>query len=241
MTAALNGRGYRAGGDSRRDEPGPARSRHAGISPGQTELLVATDVAARVGYSVGVSCDQLRSARRRWKCTCIGSDGPAAPVAKDGNHDHRAARAESGCCVRLSNIPKARITLAPVPSLGDLLAKRLERTKASIQATLEAGGLEDFRRVVDALAASADRRMLPQRRSSWCTVRMVVIKPTRKFRQCRSERPSVPGLTPRLRIIGSPVGRPRARAARRARTRRTSCRHRAGLCRGRAGGRNPTR
>jgi ATP-dependent RNA helicase DeaD len=43
-----------------------------------------------------------------------------------------------------------------VPSLGDLLAKRLERTKTAIQETLEAGELEDFRRVVQALAGSAD-------------------------------------------------------------------------------------
>jgi ATP-dependent RNA helicase DeaD len=51
---------------------------------------------------------------------------------------------------------KAKITVAAVPSLGDLLAKRLERTKASIQETLEAGELEDFRRVVEALSASAE-------------------------------------------------------------------------------------
>ena len=51
---------------------------------------------------------------------------------------------------------KAKITVSPVPSLGDLLAKRLERTKAAIQETLEAGELEDFRRVVQALAGSAD-------------------------------------------------------------------------------------
>jgi len=155
VTAALNGRGYRAeaihGGMSQvqRDRVMQA------FRSGQTELLVATDVAARgldipsvshvINYDLPSSLEVY--VHRIGRTGRAGREGTAITIIEP--REQRLLRA-------VEQHTKARITLAPVPSLGDLLAKRLERTKASIQATLEAGGLEDFRRVVDALAASAD-------------------------------------------------------------------------------------
>ena len=155
VTAALNSRGYRSeaihGGMSQvqRDRVMQA------FRTGQTELLVATDVAARgldipsvshvINYDLPSSLEVY--VHRIGRTGRAGREGAAMTIVEP--REQRLLRA-------VEQHTKARITIAPVPSLGDLLAKRLERTKSSIQETLEAGGLEDFRRVVDALSASAD-------------------------------------------------------------------------------------
>jgi len=155
VTAALNGRGYRAeaihGGMSQvqRDRVMQA------FRSGQTELLVATDVAARgldipsvshvINYDLPSSLEVY--VHRIGRTGRAGREGAAMTIIEP--REQRLLRA-------VEQHTKAKITVAAVPSLGDLLAKRLERTKASIQETLEAGELEDFRRVVEALSASAE-------------------------------------------------------------------------------------
>jgi ATP-dependent RNA helicase DeaD len=48
------------------------------------------------------------------------------------------------------------VTVAPVPTVADLRAKRLERTKAAVQQALEGGDLDRFKAVAEALAAAGD-------------------------------------------------------------------------------------
>ena len=154
VTSALNSRGYRAeaihGGMSQvqRDRVMQA------FRSGQTELLVATDVAARgldipsvshvINYDLPSSLEVYVHRIGR-----TGRAGEGAAMTIIEPREQRFLRS-------VEQHTKAKITVAPVPSLGDLLAKRLERMKTAIQETLEAGELEDFRRVAQTLAGSAD-------------------------------------------------------------------------------------
>jgi ATP-dependent RNA helicase DeaD len=155
VTAALNERGHRAeaihGGMSQiqRDRVMQA------FRSGHTELLVATDVAARgldipsvshvINYDLPSSLEVY--VHRIGRTGRAGREGAAITIVEP--REQRLLRS-------VEQHTKASITIAPVPSLGDLLAKRLERTKSAIQETMEAGDLDDFRRVVQALAGSGD-------------------------------------------------------------------------------------
>jgi ATP-dependent RNA helicase DeaD len=155
VTAGLNSRGYRAeaihGGMSQvqRDRVMQA------FRSGQTQLLVATDVAARgldipsvshvINYDLPSSLEVY--VHRIGRTGRAGREGAAMTIIDP--REQRLLRS-------VEQHTKAKITIDQVPSVGDLLAKRLERTKASIQETLEGDGLEDFRRVAQALAGSAD-------------------------------------------------------------------------------------
>jgi ATP-dependent RNA helicase DeaD len=50
----------------------------------------------------------------------------------------------------------AKVVVAPVPSVAELLAKRLERSRDAVQEAIRAGDLEQFRGVVHAMAQSGD-------------------------------------------------------------------------------------
>ena len=155
VTVALNERGHRAeaihGGMSQvqRDRVMQA------FRSGHTELLVATDVAARgldipsvshvINYDLPSSLEVY--VHRIGRTGRAGREGAAITIVEP--REQRLLRS-------VEQHTKASITIAQVPSLGDLLAKRLERTKSAIQETLEAGGLEDFRRVAQALAGASD-------------------------------------------------------------------------------------
>ena len=155
VTVALNERGHRAeaihGGMSQvqRDRVMQA------FRSGHTELLVATDVAARgldipsvshvINYDLPSSLEVY--VHRIGRTGRAGREGAAITIVEP--REQRLLRS-------VEQHTKASITIAPVPSLGDLLAKRLERTKNAIQETMAAGDLEDFRRVVQALAGSGD-------------------------------------------------------------------------------------
>ncbi|KXJ98520.1 MAG: ATP-dependent RNA helicase DeaD [Nitrospirae bacterium] len=155
VTAALLGRGYRVeaihGGMSQVQRDRVMQS----FRSGQTELLVATDVAARgldipsvshvINYDLPSSVEVY--VHRIGRTGRAGREGTAITIVEP--REQRLLRS-------VEQHTKARITIAPVPSVGDLLAKRLERTKGSIQEALDAGELDDFRRVVQALAGSAD-------------------------------------------------------------------------------------
>ena len=109
---------------------------------------------------------------------------------------------------------KAKITVSPVPSLGDLLAKRLERTKTAIQETLQAGELEDFRRVVRLWQDRPTRRTSLLPRSSWSTGRMVESARRKRFPMDRYGRRNPIALSASFLRIGGPAGGSWACAAR---------------------------
>ncbi|MEU4620302.1 DEAD/DEAH box helicase [Actinoplanes sp. NPDC023801] len=155
VTETLNGRGYRAealhGGMSQ-----DQRDRVMGrLRAGTTELLVATDVAAR-----GLDVEQLTHV--------INFNLPVAPEA----YVHRIGRVgragREGSAITLAEprdqrmlkaverLTGQRITLEKLPTVTDLRARRLEITRAALQASLETDDLERFRVVLDSLSDEFD-------------------------------------------------------------------------------------
>jgi ATP-dependent RNA helicase DeaD len=155
VTETLNGRGYRAealhGGMSQ-DQRDRVMGRLRG---GSTELLVATDVAAR-----GLDVEQLTHV--------INFNLPAAPEA----YVHRIGRVgragREGCAITLAEpreqrmlkaierLTGQRITLEKLPTVTDLRARRLELTREALQGSLETDDLERFRVVLDSLTGEYD-------------------------------------------------------------------------------------
>jgi ATP-dependent RNA helicase DeaD len=156
LTETLNGRGYRAealhGGLSQEQ-----RTRVIGrLKGGTSELLVATDVAAR-----GLDVDQLTHV--------VNYDVPSAPDA----YVHRIGRVgragREGVAITLAQprehrmlktierATRQRIEIEQVPTIADLRAHRLELTRSALQETLAAGeDLASFRVVVETLADEFD-------------------------------------------------------------------------------------
>ena len=150
VTEILNGRGYRAealhGGMSQ-DQRDRVMGRLRG---GSTELLVATDVAAR-----GLDIEQLTHV--------VNFNVPAAPES----YVHRIGRVgragREGAAVTLAEpreqrmlkaierLTGQRIIVEKVPTVTDLRARRMELTRAALQASLEADDLDRFRVVIDSL------------------------------------------------------------------------------------------
>jgi len=155
VTAMLNSRGHRAeaihGGMSQvqRDRVMNA------FRTGQTELLIATDVAARgldiphvshvINYDLPSSAEVY--VHRIGRTGRAGREGSAITILDP--REQRLLRS-------IEQHTKAKVTVAPVPTVADLRSKRLERTRAAVQEALDEGDLDRFRDVVDALASFGD-------------------------------------------------------------------------------------
>ncbi len=153
VTAMLNGRGHRAeaihGGMSQvqRDRVMNA------FKSGQAELLVATDVAARgldiphvshvINYDLPSSAEVY--VHRIGRTGRAGREGAAITILDP--REQRLLRS-------IEQHTKAKVVVASVPTVADLRAKRLERTKAAVRDVLDAGDLDRFKEIVDALSAS---------------------------------------------------------------------------------------
>ncbi|MBU6480665.1 MAG: DEAD/DEAH box helicase [Nitrospirae bacterium] len=155
LTAMLTSRGHRAeaihGGMNQ-----PQRDRvMASFRAGQTELLVATDVAARgldipsvshvVNYDLPTSPEVY--VHRIGRTGRAGREGAAITVI-----DPREQR----LLWNIEQLTKAKIVVTPVPTVADLRTKRLARTKAAIEEVLAAGDLGQFQTVVASLAEQGD-------------------------------------------------------------------------------------
>jgi ATP-dependent RNA helicase DeaD len=155
LTVSMNGRGYRAealhGGLTQEQ-----RDRVMGrLRTGSTELLVATDVAAR-----GLDVDLLTHV--------VNYDVPAAPEA----YVHRIGRVgragREGVALTLAEPREHRLVGAieraigsrldrqTVPTVADLRARRLELTRASLREALLADDNDRFRVVVESLSDEFD-------------------------------------------------------------------------------------
>ena len=155
VTETLNGRGYRAealhGGMSQ-DQRDRVMGRLRG---GSTELLVATDVAARgldieqlthvINYNVPAAPEAY--VHRIGRVGRAGREGAAITLAEP--REHRMLKA-------IERLTGQRITVEKVPTVTDLRARRLEITRAALQASLEDDDLERFRVVVDSLTDEFD-------------------------------------------------------------------------------------
>ena len=155
VTETLNGRGYRAealhGGMSQ-DQRDRVMSR---LRAGSTELLVATDVAAR-----GLDVEQLTHV--------VNYNVPAAPEAyvhrigrvgragREGAAITLAEPRESRMLKAIERLTRQRITLEKVPTVTDLRARRLELTRAALENSLQTDDLERFRVVVESLTSEFD-------------------------------------------------------------------------------------
>jgi ATP-dependent RNA helicase DeaD len=125
------------------------------LREGATELLIATDVAAR-----GLDVERLTHV--------INFDLPNAPEA----YVHRIGRVgragREGVAITLveprehhllrniERLTKHKIEIAKVPTVADLRSRRLELTRASLREAILAGDNEHYRVVVDALSSEFD-------------------------------------------------------------------------------------
>ena len=155
LVETLSAHGYRAeaihgGMQQRQRETVMGRFRAS-----KADLLVATDVAAR-----GLDIPQLSHV--------FNYDVPSAPEA----YIHRIGRTgragREGVAITLvepreqrllrsiESATRQKIEVATVPTVADLRAKRMELTSTSIREQLDAGGLDDVRAVVQALAGEYD-------------------------------------------------------------------------------------
>jgi len=122
---------------------------------GTVELLVATDVAARgldiesvshvVNYDVPSSPDAY--VHRIGRTGRAGRTGAAITLAEP--REHRYLR-------NIEQLTKQKIDQATVPTIVDLRAKKLELTRAAVEEALLAGGLDEYRVVVEILGAEHD-------------------------------------------------------------------------------------
>jgi ATP-dependent RNA helicase DeaD len=155
VTVMLNSHGHRAeaihGGMSQQQRD---RVMNA-FRSGQTELLVATDVAAR-GLDIPhvshvINFDLPSSAEvyvhRIGRTGRAGREGSAITIL-----DPREQRLLRSIEIHT----KSKVTVATVPTIADLRAKRLERTKAAVKDILEAGDLDSFKSLVKSLAETHD-------------------------------------------------------------------------------------
>ena len=155
LSETLIGRGYRA------------EALHGGLSQeqrdrvmqrfrdGATELLIATDVAARgldighlshvVNYDVPSAPDAY--VHRIGRTGRAGREGVAITLAEP--REHRLLR-------NIEQLTKQRIAVEPLPTMIDLRTRRLELTQAALRETLVGGDLEGFRVVVETLAEEFD-------------------------------------------------------------------------------------
>ncbi|MCU1397454.1 MAG: ATP-independent helicase [Acidimicrobiales bacterium] len=159
LTETLNGRGYRAealhGGLSQESRDRVMNRLRAGT----TELLVATDVAAR-----GLDIDQLTHV--------VNYDVPAAPesyvhrigrvgrAGREGVAITLAEPREQRLLANIERLTKQKIAVEKVPSVADLRARQIELTLGTLQQALEADDLQNYDDVVDSLAQQFDMRQI---------------------------------------------------------------------------------
>ena len=155
LTAMLKDRGYLVeaihGGMSQAQRDRVMNS----FRSGQCHLLVATDVAARgldipsvshvVNYDVPSAPEVY--VHRIGRTGRAGREGAAVTIVEP--REQRLLR-------NIEQLTKARIELAPVPSVADLRRTRLERTRAAVEDILATGDLDLFKVLVESLAEKTD-------------------------------------------------------------------------------------
>ncbi len=155
LTETLNARGYRSeaihGGltQEQRDRVMKKFRAH------KTDLLIATDVAARgldvqhvshvVNYDVPSAADAY--VHRIGRTGRAGREGVAITLAEP--REHRMLR-------NIEQVTRQAIEYLPVPTVADLHARRLEVTRAALRETILEGALDRYRAIVESLAEEFD-------------------------------------------------------------------------------------
>jgi ATP-dependent RNA helicase DeaD len=155
LTETLAGRGYRAealhGGLSQEQRDRVMRR----FREGATELLVATDVAARgldiesVSHVVNFDVPSAPDAylHRIGRTGRAGREGVAITLAEP--REHRLLR-------NFERVTRQKIHVETVPTIVDLRARRLEVVRGSLREALLGGDLDQHRVVVESLAEEFD-------------------------------------------------------------------------------------
>ena len=155
LTETLNAHGYRAealhGGMQQRQRDAVMNR----VRSAKTDLLIATDVAARgldishlshvVNYDLPAAPES--DVHRIGRSGRAGREGTAITLAEP--REHRLLRT-------IEQLTKQKIDVATLPTVADLKAKRLEATKAQVREHLVARDFLEVRTVVEALAEEFD-------------------------------------------------------------------------------------
>jgi len=155
LTETLNAHGYRAealhGGMQQRQRDAVMNR----VRAAKTDLLIATDVAARgldishvshvVNYDLPAAPESY--VHRIGRTGRAGREGTAITLAEP--REHRLLRT-------IEQLTKQKIEIATLPSAADLRARRLEVTKASLREHLVTGDFVDVRAVVESLTQEFD-------------------------------------------------------------------------------------
>ena len=155
LVETLNAHGYRAealhGGMMQRQRDGVM----ARMRAQKTDLLIATDVAARgldiehlshvVNYDLPPEPESY--VHRIGRTGRAGREGTAISLVEP--REHRLLKT-------IEQLTKQKIEVNTLPTVADLRARRIEITKSSIREQLVAGGFDDVKVVVQALADEFD-------------------------------------------------------------------------------------
>ena len=155
LVETLNAHGYRAealhGGMQQRQRDAVMNR----VRAQKTDLLIATDVAARgldiehlshvVNYDVPNAPEAY--VHRIGRTGRAGREGTAITLAEP--REHRLLRS-------IEQLTRQKIEVAAVPSVADLRARRMEVTRATLREHLVSGDFEDVRVVVESLAEEFD-------------------------------------------------------------------------------------
>jgi ATP-dependent RNA helicase DeaD len=155
LTEAMNARGYRAealhGGFAQEQRDRVMKRFRSGSS----DLLIATDVAARgldiehvshvFNYDVPTEPDAY--VHRIGRTGRAGREGVAITFVEP--REHRLLR-------NIQFATKQKIAVGNLPTVNDLRNRRLELTRAALQEAVQAGELDPFRKLVEDLASEFD-------------------------------------------------------------------------------------
>ena len=184
----------------------------------KTDLLIATDVAARgldvkhVSHVVNfdVPADAEAYVHRIGRTGRAGREGVAITFAEP--REHRLLR-------NIERLTTQRIEIATVPTVADLKSRRLELARASLREAVLEGELDPFRTIIEALAdefdvmdiAAAAVKLLESRDTEEEPDIPAAAPRTERPRSDRgTDRPSRPERPVRERI-SAPDGAPRAK------------------------------
>ena len=155
LAEKLRGRGYQVEllhGGLTQDQRDRVMKR---VRTGGTDLLVATDVAARgldvehlshvVNFDVPASPESY--VHRIGRTGRAGREGVAITLVEP--REHRLLR-------NIESLTKQKIDVATVPTPMDVRARRLDMTRGALRAALEEGELDSYRVVTDVLASEFD-------------------------------------------------------------------------------------
>ncbi|MEO8880155.1 MAG: DEAD/DEAH box helicase [Gemmatimonadaceae bacterium] len=155
LTEMLNGRGLRA------------EALHGGLSQDQrdrvmkrfrahtTDLLIATDVAAR-GLDVPHVSHVLNYGVPSAAEAYVHRIGRTGRAGREGVAITLAEPRERGLLRNIERLTRQPIEIATVPTVADLLTHRLEQSRAELRSTILAGDLDAYRAVAESLTGEFD-------------------------------------------------------------------------------------